>query len=758
IGVLLSLPALILLFLFVQEKNKSVYYAEQERVGNGYLRPVRKILETVPQFQRGGLKDTAARVDEAFAELEALTAERGEQLGTNEKFNSFRSRWQELKRGWENSAPEKRQEMYRATMQEALDMFSLVGYTSRMILDPDVEGYFMADTLLVGLPEQVKLLSEITQLTDRVVATKTVSADEKLQLSLWLSLLETNTANINADYLQAQAGRSSQTLRVLELALKKHNDSLGIYTSMLRQKILQAKDEELQFISTSHFNSIAGTTMTSGSNIWLEFADSSDSLLAARIYNSTLEKYVALGAFLLAGLLVGLFAWLTVKKIVRSLDEAVEISDKVSRGEIVTVIAGERNDEIGQLHQSMERMTIYLKEMAETADRIADGNLSEQVIPKSPQDRFGNSFQNMISRTLGLVQSQDERDRLQNAIMKLLSEVADVASGDLTAQAEVTPDMTGAIADAFNFMIEELRSIISQVQTTTFQVGSSAEEVQTATENLAQRSENQSIQLEEVSSAIEQMVSSVQKIAESVTLSVQVADQSLENARKGTNAVQNNIMAMNRLRDQATGTATRIRKLGERSEEIAGIVKLIDDVARRANILALNATIQATAAGEKGRGFIVVAEEVERLAVRSQDATRAITALTQAIQGETSEAVSSIEETLREVSAGARIASEVGRAVEEIESVSNRLSELSHVVLSASQEQAEGSESIHRAMRDIAAIAQQTAFGMRESASTVNKLALSARELRTSLASFKLPEQTGENGAGNYSPIEPSLN
>jgi twitching motility protein PilJ len=187
--------------------------------------------------------------------------------------------------------------------------------------------------------------------------------------------------------------------------------------------------------------------------------------------------------------------------------------------------------------------------------------------------------------------------------MKLLSEVADVASGDLTAQAEVTPDMTGAIADAFNFMIEELRSIISQVQTTTFQVGSSAEEVQTATENLAQRSENQSIQLEEVSSAIEQMVSSVQKIAESVTLSVQVADQSLENARKGTNAVQNNIMAMNRLRDQATGTATRIRKLGERSEEIAGIVKLIDDVARRANILALNATIQATAAGEKGRGL-----------------------------------------------------------------------------------------------------------------------------------------------------------
>jgi twitching motility protein PilJ len=755
LGALLSLPAFILLFFFVREKDKSIAFAHQERAGNYYSRPLRKILETIPQFERGGLADTAARVDEAFAELNAQTERNGENFGTTEKFNELRKSWQELKTNRPNTAPDVHQELYRRAMQNALEMFSLVGYSSHLVLDQDVAGFYMADAMLVRLPEQVKLMSEITQLGDRIVMNKAATPDEKLQMNIWLNLLEANAADIRADYEQAVRRGNAEELRAFEATLKKHSATLEIFAGMLRQKILQASVEDFQYISTSHFNTTAGNAMTSGANLWRDIAESNEILLAGRISFSTFEKYAALGAVLLAGLLAGLFAWLTVKKFTRSLDEAVEISDRVSRGEIVTVVAGTRGDEVGKLMDAMARMTAYLQEMAETSDQIAGGNLSVEVEPKSAADRFGNSFQNMITRTLRLVQSQEERDRLQNSIMKLLRDVSDVASGDLRAQAEVTPDMTGAIADAFNFMIEELRSIISQVQTTTREVDSSATRVQTATEDLVTRSEMQSAQLAEVSNSIEQMVASVQKIAESVTLSAKVADNALENARRGTSAVQTNISAMNRLRDHAGETAARIRKLGERSEEITSIVKLIDDVARRANILALNATIQASAAGEKGRGFVVVAREVERLAERSMDATRAITALTQAIQGETSEAVAAIEDTLREVSIGERVASEVAGAVAEIETVSNRLSELSHVVLEASQQQAEGSESIHRAIGEIARIAEQTADGMRQSASTVTSLAVSARELRTSLASFKLPE---EIGVDTYTSTMPSLN
>lgn len=755
LGALLSLPAFILLFFFVREKDKSIAFARQEQAGNYYSRPLRKILETVPQFERGGLADTAARVDEAFAELNAQTEQNGENFATTEKFRELRNAWQELKANRANTAPEAHRELYRRVMQNALEMFSLVGYSSHLVLDQDVSGFYMADAMLVQLPEQVKLMSEITQLGDRIVMNKAATPDEKLQMNIWLNLLEANAADIQADYEQAIRRGNAEELRAFEASLKKHAGQLEIFGGMLRQKILHATDEDFKYLSTSHFNTTAGNAMTSGANLWRDIAESNEILLAGRINASTFEKYAALGAVLLVGLFVGLLAWRTVKKFTRSLDEAVEISDRVSRGEIVAVVANERSDEVGKLMSAMARMTEYLQEMAETADQIAGGNLSVEVEPKSEADRFGNSFQNMISRTLRLVQSQEERDRLQNSIMKLLRDVSDVASGDLRTQAEVTPDMTGAIADAFNFMIEELRNIISQVQSTTRAVDSSAVQVQTATEALVTRSEMQSAQLAEVSNSIEQMVASVQKIAESVTVSAKVADNALENARRGTSAVQTNISAMNRLRDHASETAARIRKLGERSEEITSIVKLIDDVARRANILALNATIQAAAAGEKGRGFVVVAREVERLAERSQDATRAITALTQAIQGETSEAVAAIEDTLREVSIGEQIASEVAGAVAEIETVSNRLSELSHVVLEASQQQAEGSESIHRAIGEIARIAEQTAAGMRQSASTVTSLAVSARELRTSLASFKLPEEPAVN---TYASTMPSLN
>ncbi|HYP49424.1 MAG TPA: methyl-accepting chemotaxis protein [Pyrinomonadaceae bacterium] len=495
LGALLSLPAFILLFFFVREKDKSIAFAQQERAGNYYSRPLRKILETIPQFERGGLADTAARVDEAFAELSAQTEQNGENFGTTEKFNELRKSWQELKINRPNTAPEVHQELYRRAMQNTLEMFSLVGYSSHLVLDQDVAGFYMADAMLVRLPEQVKLMSEITQLGDRIVMNKAATPDEKLQMNIWLNLLEANAADIRADYDQAVRRGNAEELRAFEATLKKHSVQLEIFGGMLRQKILQGSAEDFQYISTSHFNTTAGNAVTSGANLWRDIAESNEILLARRISSSTFEKFAALGAVLLVGLLAGLFAWLTVKKCTGSLDEAVEISERVSRGEIVTVVAGTRGDEVGKLMDAMARMTAYLQEMAETSDQIAGGNLSVEVEPKSDADRFGNSFQNMITRTLRLVQSQEERDRLQNSIMKLLRDVSDVASGDLRAQAEVTPDMTGAIADAFNFMIEELRSIISQVQTTTREVDSSAERVQTATEDLVTRSEMQSAQL-----------------------------------------------------------------------------------------------------------------------------------------------------------------------------------------------------------------------------------------------------------------------
>jgi twitching motility protein PilJ len=385
-------------------------------------------------------------------------------------------------------------------------------------------------------------------------------------------------------------------------------------------------------------------------------------------------------------------------------------------------------------------MTDYLGQMASLSDSIAAGNLAVKVSPRSADDRFGHSFKNMLDNTLGLVQSQDERDALQRSIVKLLDEVSDVAQGDLTKEAHVSENVTAAIADALNFMIAELRRIIGQVQAVTWQVNTSANQTQLTTEHLARGSAEQANQIIFTSRAINEMASSIQQVSENAALSATVAQQSLSTAKQGTMAVQNTIEGMNRIRDQVQETAKRLKRLGESSQEIGEIVQLIEDIADRTSILALNASIQAAMAGEAGRGFAVVAEEVERLADRSSEATKKIAGLVKTIQLGTNEAISAMEESTREVVEGSQVADKAGQSLSEIEAVSHHLSDLIESISSASKQQASSSQTVSKSMAAVSDITQQTATGIKEAAVTVNTLANLADELRASVAKFKLPE------------------
>jgi len=354
----------------------------------------------------------------------------------------------------------------------------------------------------------------------------------------------------------------------------------------------------------------------------------------------------------------------------------------------------------------------------------------------------------MLDNNRGLAQSREERDRIQKSIMKLLEDVGSVAHGDLTREAEVSNDVTGSIAKSFNQMITELRRIISKVQDVSEQVSTSAKETQVTTEQLAEGSEEQALQITNTSSAIEQMVESIQQVSENAVLSATVAEQSMTNAKQGSDAVQNTIKGMSRIREQVQETAKRMKQLGERSQEIGEFVQLIDEIADRTSILALNASIQASMAGEAGRAFAVVAEEVERLAERSAEATKKIANLVKAIQTGTTEAISAMEETTRDVVEGSKLANQAGQSLTEIESVSSRLAELVQSISLASRQQARGSEDLSKSMADIAHITHQTASGAKHSAATVKSLATLADELRSSVASFKVPHTNG-NGNGH---------
>jgi twitching motility protein PilJ len=348
------------------------------------------------------------------------------------------------------------------------------------------------------------------------------------------------------------------------------------------------------------------------------------------------------------------------------------------------------------------------------------------------------TFRNTQSR---LRETGETNERNQNAILRLLDELADLADGDLTTSATVTEDFTGAIADSINFTIDQLRILVSQINDTAVKVSAAAQETQSTALHLAEASEHQAQEIAGASAAVNEMAVTIDQVSSNAAESSGVAERSVAIANTGAEVVQNTINGMDNIREQIQETSKRIKRLGESSQEIGDIVSLINDIADQTNILALNAAIQASMAGDAGRGFAVVADEVQRLAERSSAATKQIEALVKTIQSDTNEAVISMEQTTAEVVRGARLAQDAGTALEEIEKVSQELAELIQNISNAARQQASSAGHISNTMNVIQEITSQTSSGTTATAESIGNLAGMANELRESVAGFKLPEE-----------------
>jgi twitching motility protein PilJ len=346
----------------------------------------------------------------------------------------------------------------------------------------------------------------------------------------------------------------------------------------------------------------------------------------------------------------------------------------------------------------------------------------------------------LTSKEGDLKQSKETNQQQQQAIMRLLDEIDPLSNGDLTSKATVTEDFTGAIADAINNTVDEMRLLVGTIKGTSVQVSAAAQETQATAAQLAEAAEHQALQIEDASSQITRIAVNIDDVSKRSAESADVATRSVQIASKGADVVRQTIHGMDNIRGQIQETSKRIKRLGESSQEIGSIIELINDIAEQTNILSLNAAIQAASAGEAGRGFAVVADEVQRLAERATNATKRIETLVQTIQSDTNEAVSSMEQTTAEVVAGARLAEDAGLALGEIENVSGDLSRLIQDISVASKEQSRSASSITESMVTIQQITKQTAQGAGHTAESVGNLADLAADLRRSVANFKLPE------------------
>lgn len=392
-------------------------------------------------------------------------------------------------------------------------------------------------------------------------------------------------------------------------------------------------------------------------------------------------------------------------------------------------------------------------ELADVCRQVAGGNRAARA-PIVGDDEFAvlasavNALVEGAPASAGAALSPDsDAATLQAQIEKLLQEVSAVGDGDLRVQAEVTPDTLGVLADSFNYMIEELAKVVGRVQATTFQVTNATRRLLDRSAEVAQASDTQAQQIGQTSEAVARLADFVQLSANNALAAAEAAREALRNAEGGQQAVVQTIDGMVHIRENVQETSKKIKRLGERSQEVGEIVRLIEDIADQTNLLALNAAIQSAMAGEHGRGFAVVADEIRLLAERVTEATKRIATIVKSIQGDTFEAVVAMEESTQEVVNGSRLADEAGDALRSIYGAVDRQAKMIEGIARAANERAQTSEAVASAMIRIADITHQTNTATQDTAEAVSYLAELAEQLRASVATFRLPDQALQGAA-----------
>ncbi len=711
VGVI-GVVAVVMAVALVRQQLSEIGSLRDEQGGLRYLRQLHSTFQHLQQHRsaasmalldnspQGDLQQLRSVLATDFETLAATDQQLGGQLTTNELFATIQRNWRNVSTRFDQFDERQSYDAHSRLLDDVVDLALAVGEGSGLRTTSDLASFYLTEITMARLlevsEETGKLQArglEVAAYGPPAVELRQELANRTANIAVGISAIE---RSLELAFAQG-FGLRQQGEAVWQTA----DNRVRVFLAFIDQEILRELPEgEVLQVSPAGVLEAGNQALTALYAVANVELDSLEERLTARLGRLQLLLGLTLGGLAIGFLVSGLLAFFIARGLTRQLGmitatlTQIGIGNFEARSEIVT------EDELGTVARSLN---------------------------------------GMLANTLALIQSREERDTQQKSIMKLLDEVSDVAQGDLTRDAEVTPEITGAIADAFNFMISELRRLVGDIQDTAEQVGDAAVHIQTTTESLAEGSDSQSRRIIDASETIRSMAGAMQGVSANAVRAAEVARIARSSSLRGAQAVTQTAKGMISVRQEVQETSKRIKRLGETSQEIGEIAKLINEIADRTGMLALNASIQAASAGEAGRGFAVVAAEVERLAVRAADATKQIDELIKTIQGETNEVVIAMEETTREVVNGSTLASEAGQTLTEIEEVSNELADLVESISDASTSQAGSSEQIAQAMADISGISQSTASGSRDAAESVQGLAALVGKLRDSVSTFKLP-------------------
>ncbi len=710
IGFIIILPFAATLYMLASEINVGIEFAQKERMGVEYNHPLRKLLENMQQhrgmssgFLNGDISfkeqilSKQNQIDENIKAVDAMDQKYGASLKTSDKWKMLKTKAQDLKaRIWSLNAQTSFND-HTTLIADILSIITYVGETSNLILDPQLDSFYLMDATISKLPALSEDLGQLRALGTGVAARKAATEAEKNKIIMLYGLVKA-AIDANNNGFEAAFRENPNLKSKLENYVRDTVNSINDFLRIVDRDIIKASS--INFKGEDYFQN-ATRTIATAFKVYDETSPELDNLLKARIEQASKKKLFSwiIAVFAILGITYIFTAFFM--SVVPPLKEMIISAQRIASGELDVNLEARSKDEIGELTNAFSGMVVYLKSMAHTAEAIADGDLRNDIAPKSERDVLGSAFKKMIEGLRGIVSEMREgSDQIASA----------------SSQIAATAEQSAKSNEGASTAIEEITSTVHELSTN----------IQTVAKN----TQNQSSSVGQTSSSIEEMVTSIARVAETAERLKELSLKSMSAVNFGKDATGKSGDGIEEINRVITRSADTISILGSRAKDIGKIIEVIDDIAEQTNLLALNAAIEAARAGEQGLGFAVVAEEVRKLAERSASSTREISELISGIQQEAMDAVKHMENSTTIVKQGVSLSEEVKAALKKIEDAVAETTKYSQEISAATQEQSAGSKQIAKASENLNEITQEISSATEEQSSGTEQVVKTMEKMR----------------------------
>ena len=711
----LALPIAALLYLLVSEQNEAINFAQKERRGVEYLEPSARLF---PAFWNhisysGALLsgdtslaslrvEQAAKIDLIFADIAKADTQYGVDFGTTDDLAALQQAWNSYKANFETLSPAESSALQIDLLDDILNPLILeAGNASNLILDPDLDSYYVMDLVVNKLPAYAVQVTRLRELVASAIARGTLSDQQQASVAVRYAETFASLEEVEASVEFILAANPALAPELTEMAEQAALVGRGLLEGV-DQGILQANTTNIT-VSRADFAEGVEQFIVTFNALYNRSLVVLDNLLETRIGGFRQEQLLSLLITAVALILAVLLVILIARQITRPLEALSRLSKRVGQGDLSQLAQVSSNDEIGTLANTLNGAVLQLREV---------GKRNEEEREQSAQ--------------------------LQTNVSAFLDVAMDIAEGDFTKRGNVTEDVLGNIVDAINLMVEEVAYLLTQTQDAALSVNSGAAEMIATTQAIAQSAQRQASQAQRARAETEQVTLSIRKMAAQADASASASTKALLASRQGEAAVQNTLKGMQGIRSEVQSISERTKSLTKRSDEISGIVRSMSRIASQTNLLALSASLEAAGAGEAGTRFATVANEVQTLAEESANAARQVAGIVRELQSDIREVAELTESGSHEVEAGYQVASEAGQRLREIAEISGQSAELARLISQATQEQVQGVVGVNEVVQAMAEISQASQGSVSGGRDAAEKLQALAAQLTEGLSRFRL--------------------